>query len=231
MSVRRPRSRYRAPKPQDLALRLFRFRPRSSPIVDRSVERCGRYATKAPSRLESLPDAIDGSAAVARVPRAMTVVGPDSSQSELSAAAATVRCSSNAVRAEWAGPRSARRIARRGRFAELLGGHQAVQGAAPTLSGHNRANPAALQLSAAMLLHRLGIRDSNRALASASNVPPRPSRPPESPPPTWAVSPRPANSPSRSARGCVAADALIRTRAGARVVRTPSHPVGSTAGT
>ncbi|WP_433724910.1 isocitrate/isopropylmalate dehydrogenase family protein [Nocardia sp. CA-129566] len=44
---------------------------------------------------------------------------------------------------------------------------QAVHGAAPTLAGHNRANPAALQLSAAMLLHWLGIRDSNRALVSA----------------------------------------------------------------
>ncbi|WP_330253910.1 isocitrate/isopropylmalate family dehydrogenase [Nocardia sp. NBC_00565] len=44
---------------------------------------------------------------------------------------------------------------------------QAVHGAAPTLAGHNRANPAALQLSAAMLLHWLGIRDNNRALLSA----------------------------------------------------------------
>lgn len=44
---------------------------------------------------------------------------------------------------------------------------QAVHGAAPTLAGHNRANPAALQLSAAMLLHWLGIRDNNRALSSA----------------------------------------------------------------
>ncbi|MEV4127838.1 isocitrate/isopropylmalate family dehydrogenase [Nocardia sp. NPDC049707] len=44
---------------------------------------------------------------------------------------------------------------------------QAVHGAAPTLAGHNRANPAALQLSAAMLLHWLGIRDNNPALSSA----------------------------------------------------------------
>lgn len=44
---------------------------------------------------------------------------------------------------------------------------QAVHGAAPTLAGHNRANPAALQLSAAMLLHWLGIRDNSAALSSA----------------------------------------------------------------
>lgn len=40
---------------------------------------------------------------------------------------------------------------------------QAVHGAAPALAGHNRANPAALQLSAALLLHWLGARDPNRA--------------------------------------------------------------------
>ncbi|MGW4772794.1 isocitrate/isopropylmalate dehydrogenase family protein [Nocardia sp. NPDC004278] len=44
---------------------------------------------------------------------------------------------------------------------------QAVHGAAPALAGHNRANPAALQLSAAMLLHWLGIRHNNHALVSA----------------------------------------------------------------
>ncbi|RJO69235.1 isocitrate/isopropylmalate dehydrogenase family protein [Nocardia panacis] len=44
---------------------------------------------------------------------------------------------------------------------------QAVHGAAPALAGHNRANPAALQLSAAMLLHWLGIRDGNEALRQA----------------------------------------------------------------
>ncbi|MET8654933.1 isocitrate/isopropylmalate dehydrogenase family protein [Nocardia aurea] len=38
---------------------------------------------------------------------------------------------------------------------------QAVHGAAPGLAGHNRANPVALQLSAAMLLHWLGARDGN----------------------------------------------------------------------
>ncbi|MEV0765790.1 isocitrate/isopropylmalate dehydrogenase family protein [Nocardia sp. NPDC050435] len=44
---------------------------------------------------------------------------------------------------------------------------QAVHGAAPTLAGHNRANPVALQLSAAMLLNWLGTRDSDPALVHA----------------------------------------------------------------
>jgi 3-isopropylmalate dehydrogenase len=44
---------------------------------------------------------------------------------------------------------------------------QAVHGAAPALAGLNRANPVALQLSAAMLLHWLGTRDDDRALLSA----------------------------------------------------------------
>ncbi|MGY4102655.1 isocitrate/isopropylmalate dehydrogenase family protein [Nocardia sp. R16R-3T] len=44
---------------------------------------------------------------------------------------------------------------------------QAVHGAAPALAGHNRANPVALQLSAAMLLHWLSIRDNNRLLSRA----------------------------------------------------------------
>ncbi|MEV6280916.1 isocitrate/isopropylmalate family dehydrogenase [Nocardia sp. NPDC051832] len=38
---------------------------------------------------------------------------------------------------------------------------QAVHGAAPSLAGHNRANPVALQLSAAMLLNWLGTRDGD----------------------------------------------------------------------
>ncbi|WP_225729506.1 MULTISPECIES: isocitrate/isopropylmalate dehydrogenase family protein [unclassified Nocardia] len=45
---------------------------------------------------------------------------------------------------------------------------QAVHGAAPALAGHNRANPAALQLSAAMLLHWLGTRDSDGGLRQAA---------------------------------------------------------------
>ncbi|MFD6461898.1 isocitrate/isopropylmalate family dehydrogenase, partial [Streptomyces roseolus] len=44
---------------------------------------------------------------------------------------------------------------------------QAVHGAAPTLAGHNRANPVALQLSAAMLLNWLGTRDGDPALVHA----------------------------------------------------------------
>ncbi|MGW5455203.1 isocitrate/isopropylmalate dehydrogenase family protein [Nocardia sp. NPDC003979] len=46
---------------------------------------------------------------------------------------------------------------------------QAVHGAAPGLAGHNRANPVALQLSAAMLLRWLGVRDGNRALNAAAD--------------------------------------------------------------
>nr|WP_083905320.1 isocitrate/isopropylmalate family dehydrogenase [Nocardia transvalensis] len=45
---------------------------------------------------------------------------------------------------------------------------QAVHGAAPTLAGHNRANPAALQLSAAMLLRWLGIRRNSTVAAHAA---------------------------------------------------------------
>ncbi|GGK68011.1 isocitrate/isopropylmalate dehydrogenase family protein [Nocardia camponoti] len=45
---------------------------------------------------------------------------------------------------------------------------QAVHGAAPTLAGHNRANPAALQLSAAMLLRWLAVRDGDPILANAA---------------------------------------------------------------
>ncbi|MEU7145589.1 isocitrate/isopropylmalate dehydrogenase family protein [Nocardia sp. NPDC046473] len=45
---------------------------------------------------------------------------------------------------------------------------QAVHGAAPTIAGHNRANPAALQLSAAMLLRWLGTRDSESTLRHAA---------------------------------------------------------------
>ncbi|WP_280238637.1 isocitrate/isopropylmalate family dehydrogenase, partial [Nocardia abscessus] len=44
---------------------------------------------------------------------------------------------------------------------------QAVHGAAPSLAGHNRANPAALQLSAAMLLRWLAARDAEASLARA----------------------------------------------------------------
>ncbi|WP_228000779.1 isocitrate/isopropylmalate dehydrogenase family protein [Nocardia australiensis] len=44
---------------------------------------------------------------------------------------------------------------------------QAVHGAAPTLAGRNRANPAALQLSAAMLLRWLGARGNNRTISTA----------------------------------------------------------------
>ncbi|WP_454199013.1 isocitrate/isopropylmalate dehydrogenase family protein [Nocardia sp. Marseille-Q1738] len=44
---------------------------------------------------------------------------------------------------------------------------QAVHGAAPTLAGHNRANPAALQLSSAMLLRWLAARDGEAAFARA----------------------------------------------------------------
>ncbi|QIS02962.1 isocitrate/isopropylmalate dehydrogenase family protein [Nocardia brasiliensis] len=44
---------------------------------------------------------------------------------------------------------------------------QAVHGAAPTLAGHNRANPAALQLSAAMLLRWLGTREGDRRNTAA----------------------------------------------------------------
>ncbi|MFF0490872.1 isocitrate/isopropylmalate dehydrogenase family protein [Nocardia sp. NPDC004068] len=46
---------------------------------------------------------------------------------------------------------------------------QAVHGAAPTLAGHNRANPAALQLSAAMLLRLLGARRADPALTRAAD--------------------------------------------------------------
>ncbi|MQY25389.1 isocitrate/isopropylmalate dehydrogenase family protein [Nocardia aurantia] len=45
---------------------------------------------------------------------------------------------------------------------------QAVHGAAPALAGHNRANPAALQLSAAMLLRWLGTRDDAATLRHAA---------------------------------------------------------------
>ncbi|MBF6518158.1 isocitrate/isopropylmalate dehydrogenase family protein [Nocardia cyriacigeorgica] len=45
---------------------------------------------------------------------------------------------------------------------------QAVHGAAPTLAGRNRANPAALQLSSAMLLHWLGIRRADPVLTQAA---------------------------------------------------------------
>ncbi|MGY1939364.1 isocitrate/isopropylmalate dehydrogenase family protein [Nocardia gipuzkoensis] len=44
---------------------------------------------------------------------------------------------------------------------------QAVHGAAPSLAGHNRANPVALQLSAAMLLRWLAARDAEVGLARA----------------------------------------------------------------
>ncbi|MBF6127428.1 isocitrate/isopropylmalate dehydrogenase family protein [Nocardia brasiliensis] len=44
---------------------------------------------------------------------------------------------------------------------------QAVHGAAPALAGHNRANPAALQLSAAMLLRWLGTRDRDGRYSGA----------------------------------------------------------------
>ncbi|MEV6322138.1 isocitrate/isopropylmalate family dehydrogenase [Nocardia sp. NPDC051787] len=44
---------------------------------------------------------------------------------------------------------------------------QAVHGAAPTLAGHNHANPAALQLSSAMLLRWLAARDAEAAFARA----------------------------------------------------------------
>ncbi|WP_024803885.1 isocitrate/isopropylmalate dehydrogenase family protein [Nocardia sp. BMG51109] len=46
---------------------------------------------------------------------------------------------------------------------------QAVHGAAPTLAGHNRANPAALQLSAAMLLRWLSSRRDDPAPARAAD--------------------------------------------------------------
>ncbi|WP_253784888.1 isocitrate/isopropylmalate dehydrogenase family protein [Nocardia amikacinitolerans] len=46
---------------------------------------------------------------------------------------------------------------------------QAVHGAAPTLAGHNRANPVALQLSAAMLLRWLGTRDADGAVSDAAD--------------------------------------------------------------
>lgn len=46
---------------------------------------------------------------------------------------------------------------------------QAVHGAAPTLAGRNRANPGALQLSAAMLLRWLGARDDDPALRDAAD--------------------------------------------------------------
>ncbi|WP_227982908.1 isocitrate/isopropylmalate dehydrogenase family protein [Nocardia spumae] len=46
---------------------------------------------------------------------------------------------------------------------------QAVHGAAPTLAGHNRANPGALQLSAAMLLRWLGHRRDDAALRGAAD--------------------------------------------------------------
>lgn len=45
---------------------------------------------------------------------------------------------------------------------------QAVHGAAPTLAGHNRANPVASHLSAAMLLHWLSARDGDPALGRAA---------------------------------------------------------------
>ncbi|MCM6778779.1 isocitrate/isopropylmalate family dehydrogenase [Nocardia sp. CDC159] len=46
---------------------------------------------------------------------------------------------------------------------------QAVHGAAPALAGHNRANPAALQLSTAMLLRWLGSRRADGALTRAAD--------------------------------------------------------------
>ncbi len=46
---------------------------------------------------------------------------------------------------------------------------QAVHGAAPGLAGHNRANPAALQLSAAMLLRWLAVRDGDSRLHDAAD--------------------------------------------------------------
>ncbi|PSR66747.1 3-isopropylmalate dehydrogenase [Nocardia sp. MDA0666] len=46
---------------------------------------------------------------------------------------------------------------------------QAVHGAAPALAGRNRANPGALQLSAAMLLRWLGTRDGDPALLGAGD--------------------------------------------------------------
>ncbi len=46
---------------------------------------------------------------------------------------------------------------------------QAVHGAAPSLAGCNRANPAALQLSAAMLLRWLGARNPDPALIRAAD--------------------------------------------------------------
>jgi 3-isopropylmalate dehydrogenase len=45
---------------------------------------------------------------------------------------------------------------------------QAVHGAAPALAGHNHANPVALQLSSAMLLHWLGTRRGDRAMLGAA---------------------------------------------------------------
>ncbi|WP_067697452.1 isocitrate/isopropylmalate dehydrogenase family protein [Nocardia jejuensis] len=45
---------------------------------------------------------------------------------------------------------------------------QAVHGSAPTIAGHNRANPVALQLSAVMLLRRLADRDAHSALRRAA---------------------------------------------------------------
>ncbi|GAA5075641.1 isocitrate/isopropylmalate dehydrogenase family protein [Nocardia iowensis] len=45
---------------------------------------------------------------------------------------------------------------------------QAVHGAAPTLAGHNSANPAALQLSSAMLLRWLGTRAGDGAIGHAA---------------------------------------------------------------
>ncbi|WP_324194201.1 isocitrate/isopropylmalate dehydrogenase family protein [Nocardia blacklockiae] len=46
---------------------------------------------------------------------------------------------------------------------------QAVHGAAPALAGHNRANPAALQLSSAMLLRWLAARRGDTALTRAAD--------------------------------------------------------------
>ncbi|MFI9510976.1 isocitrate/isopropylmalate dehydrogenase family protein [Nocardia sp. NPDC052566] len=46
---------------------------------------------------------------------------------------------------------------------------QAVHGAAPALAGHNRANPAALQLSAAMLLHWWGTRHGDQRVRAAGD--------------------------------------------------------------
>ena len=46
---------------------------------------------------------------------------------------------------------------------------QAVHGAAPILAGHNRANPAALQLSTAMLLRWLGTRRADKSLTHAAD--------------------------------------------------------------